>query len=269
MSLQQEINMNSLRKTSLMLTIPLLCFSATSFASHSWGNYHWASTTTPFTLQVIDSTSVDWDYEFTMTLDKWSQSNILAFDIPTVDDGNRARKRCSMAIGQIRVCNASYGRNGWLGLASINLDSQGHITRGTAKMNDSYSEYWSIPGERNHVMCQEVGHLLGLGHTSENGSSQKTCMDYSNSVDSQWPNDHDYQMLDTIYNHLDTYNSYVGNGSTEPPKPCKGKKCNNKGFGLGHRIYGNEHFEVWAEPQADGSLTLHHVYLASGQEDHE
>jgi hypothetical protein len=44
-------------------------------------------------------------------------------------------------------------------------------------------------------MCQEVGHLFGLGHTSEGGSSQGTCMDYSNSPDSQWPNAQDYDML--------------------------------------------------------------------------
>ncbi len=43
-----------------------------------------------------------------------------------------------MATGQLRVCSAAYRRNGWLGLASINLDSNGHITKGSAKMNDSY-----------------------------------------------------------------------------------------------------------------------------------
>ncbi len=27
-------------------------------------------------------------------------------------------------------------------------------------------------------MCREIGHTFGLGHTSEDGSSQNTCMDY-------------------------------------------------------------------------------------------
>jgi hypothetical protein len=138
-----------------------------------------------------------------------------------------------MVNGQIRVCNASYGQNGWLGLATIYLDGNGHITKGTAKMNDSYGWYFSdLPSERNHVMCQEIGHLYGLGHTSENGSSQGTCMDYSTSLSSQWPNQHDYDQLATIYAHTDSYNSYdVGSAAsggsdtgacTAPP----GRGCN-------------------------------------------
>jgi hypothetical protein len=74
-----------------------------------------------------------------------------------------ARKKCSPVVGKIRVCNAAYGRNGWLGLAQIWLSS-GHIVQGVTKMNDTYfalSKY-NTPTWRNHVMCQEVGHTLGL-----------------------------------------------------------------------------------------------------------
>ena len=47
-----------------------------------------------------------------------------------------------MVTGKMKVCNANYGYNGyngWAGLASINVNSNGHITQGTAKMNDSYT----------------------------------------------------------------------------------------------------------------------------------
>ena len=54
-------------------------------------------------------------------------------------------------------------------------------------MNDFYQSYWAIPGEKNHVICQEIGHVLGLGHTSEDGTSQGTYMDYSTDINSQWP----------------------------------------------------------------------------------
>ncbi len=60
-------------------------------------------------------------------------------------------------------------------------------------------------------MCQEVGHTLGLGHTSEDGSSQNTCMDYfsntganATSTQSTEPNQHDYDQLALIYGHLDS-----------------------------------------------------------------
>ncbi|NMH65970.1 hypothetical protein [Shewanella salipaludis] len=257
--------MNNLQKTTLTLALPGLLFSTAALATHSWGSYHWARTASPFTLQVIDSTSADWQGELTESLAQWSQSAVLNLQIGATDNGSRTRKRCAMVTGKMRVCNAAYGYNGWLGLASINLDSAGHIIKGTAKMNDSYASYWTAE-EKNHVMCQEIGHVFGLGHTSEDGSSQNTCMDYSQSSSSQWPNTHDYQMLADIYAHLDSYDSFAD--SSEPTGSCRGKKCANKGFGLGHRIYGNEHFEIWAEAEADGTLTLHHVYLVDGHAPH-
>ena len=114
--------------------------------------------------------------------------------------GRLLRNNCNIANGQIRVCNFAYGTNGWLGLASLNIDSNNHILWGTAKVNDSYS---MTQADRNKVMCQEIGHLFGLGHTSENGSSQQTCMDYANDpTNSQWPNAHDYELLDQIYAHI-------------------------------------------------------------------
>jgi hypothetical protein len=206
--------------------------AAPAVADHSWNNYHWARTTSSFDLLVVDSVTSQWQFAFDESLARWSQSSKFDNVAGAVDDGARTRKRCQMVAGQMRVCNASYGQNGWLGLASINIDSSGHITQGTAKMNDSYDWYYAQnPGEDNHVMCQEIGHVYGLGHTSEDGSSQNTCMDYSSSLSSQWPNNHDYQQLDAIYGHTDSYDSYDagdggggggGSGCNAPP----GKGCN-------------------------------------------
>ena len=95
--------------------------------------------------------------------------------IAKADDKKGTRKGCKAVPGQMRVCNAAYGNNGWLGLAQIWLDGNGHIVQGVAKMNDSYSSVWTDPAEKNHVFCQEVGHVLGLDHTSVDGSSQQSC----------------------------------------------------------------------------------------------
>lgn len=246
-------------------------------ADHTWGSYHWARMDNPFTLLVVDSVTPDWDVELDTALFEWSATEVLDLAITDVNDSKKARRRCRMINGQIRVCNDSYGFNGWLGMATIGIDSNGHIDRGTAKVNDSYSSYWDIPGEKNHVMCQEIGHLFGLGHTSTNGTSQGTCMDYSSDPSSQWPNQHDYDLLLEMYAVTDSYNSYDdgavdggdgggGGGCNAPP----GKGCNKKGAGpgavadippMGIRVNQSRNAEVWVAPRSDGGLWIHHIRL--------
>jgi hypothetical protein len=96
-------------------------------ADHSWGNYHWARTTNPIQLKVVDSVSIDWQFEFATALAEWNVSSVLDMSVGSVDDSGRTWKRCQMQVGQIRVCNAAYGFSGWLGLATIGLDPNGHI----------------------------------------------------------------------------------------------------------------------------------------------
>jgi hypothetical protein len=126
------------------------------WADHSWGTYHWARTDNPIPLKVVDSVSADWQLEFDTALAEWNASSALDMRVGSANDSNRTRKRCRMQAGQMRVCNASYGNNGWLGIATIGIDSNGHIDRGTAKMNDSYAWYWADPNEKRHVMSRRL-----------------------------------------------------------------------------------------------------------------
>jgi hypothetical protein len=237
--------------------------SLTANASHTWNNYHWARTTSEFTLQVIDSTVSSWDDELNLSLQQWSQSTKLNLTVTAYDDSSRTRKLCRAVAGQIRVCNASYGNNGWLGLASINLDSQGHISQGTAKMNDSYSSSFASQDERRHVMCQEVGHLFGLGHTSEDGSTQNTCMDYSQSPTSTAPNQHDYDQLVAQYSHLDSYNSYTIGAAAAVSGAANSMAGENP---MGMRVRKGVFDEMWVAPDGKGGIWVHHVTLAPGFE---
>jgi len=247
------------------LAIAIAAVSAAAYASHSWGNYHWARTTSSFDLQVIDSNSALWDSHLNAALSQWSQSQKLNLNITESDDSSRARKQCRSVTGKIRSCNASYGNNGWLGLASINLDSKGHIVKGTAKMNDSYDWYFvQDPTQRPHVICQEIGHLFGLGHTSEDGSSQKTCMDYSDDPGSTTPNSHDYAQLETIYGHLDSYNSYSTSTAAAAPSGAENSMAGEVPMGV--RIHRGHFHEIWAASDGAGGTWIHHVTLAPGYE---
>lgn len=117
------------RLIRLATAVAAFVFATTAFADHSWNNYHWARTTNSFTLQYVDSVNSVWDSALAQSIQKWGQSNVLDFAVAGMDDSDRTRKRCPMITGQMRVCNAAYGQNGWLGLASIGLDTRATLTK--------------------------------------------------------------------------------------------------------------------------------------------
>lgn len=201
------------RPCSLLIILALsVCatFTVVTSANHSWGGYHWARTSNPFTLKVGKNLSSSWNTSFNTAIADWTASSVMNLTAITGTAGSN----CRMVRGTVQVCNGSYGNNGWLGLASINLASgTNHITQGTAKMNDTYfnTSTYNNPNERLHVMCQEVGHTFGLDHQSTSGASLNTCMDYfsntganAGSTASTHPNQHDYNELVAIYSHLDS-----------------------------------------------------------------
>lgn len=199
-------------KISLASLLALGSLAITAYAIHSWGSYHWARTSNPFTLKLGDNVSSAWDSYLDTTVADWSVSGVL--DTTKVTGGTDPRK-CRATSGRVEVCSAKYGFNGWLGLAQIWI-SGSHITKGVTKLNDSYfnTATYNKPGWRNLVMCQEVGHNLGLDHqdVASNNTNLGSCMDYTNDPDgtlkgqlsNEHPNAHDYEQLDTIYAHLDS-----------------------------------------------------------------
>lgn len=181
-----------------------------ALANHSWGGYHWGHTANEMNLKVANNlTTGTWDIAFRKSVGDWNASIVLNL---VEIDGIVNPRQCRPTAGQIEVCNATYGNNNWLGIASIWL-SGGHISQGTVKLNDTYfnTAKYNPTAWRNLVMCQEIGHTFGLDHQDENFSNGNfnTCMDYTNSPDSnQTPNAHDYQMLESIYAHLDSTNTF-------------------------------------------------------------
>jgi hypothetical protein len=180
--------------------------AAPAGANHSWGGYHWARTANPFTLSLGDSVSGDWDTHLAVASADWSESAVLNTQV--VDGNGTNPKRCVPTTGRVEVCATTYGKNGWLGIASI-WASGGHITKGSVKNNDTYfnTATYDTPAWRQFVMCQEIGHTFGLDHQDENfgNANLGSCMDYTNDPSTnQHPDKHDYAQLASIYAHLDT-----------------------------------------------------------------
>jgi len=196
----------SLRRLAVvpMIVLAVQAFAPAANASHSWGGYHWARTTSTFTLELTNNLTSSWQPYLSTTSADWSKSTVLD---TTIVAGTTSERRCSPVAGRVKVCNSTYGSNGWLGLATVSVSGP-HITGGSVKMNDSYfnTGSYNTPAWRNLVMCQEVGHTLGLAHQDESSSNANlgTCMDYTNAPGTnQHPNKHDYDELESIYSHRD------------------------------------------------------------------
>ncbi len=243
----------------------------TAWATHSWGGYHWARTTSQFTLKVGNNMSATWQPHLTQTSSDWnSPTTFGASSTPllTAIVTGTSNKRCSMVSGTVQVCNGRYGNNGWLGLASINITGGVHITQGSAKMNDTYFDTatYNNPNERQHVVCQEVAHTFGLDHQSTDGSSQNSCMDYfsntganAGSTLSTRPNKHDFDELNIIYSHLDSTTT-VANAVADTAS--RGVDIGDDASSWGQMVSqsANGRSSEYERYNANGSKTVTHVF---------
>jgi hypothetical protein len=254
-------------------------FVSPAEASHSWGDYHWARTSNPFTIKLGDNlNTAAWDASLALASSDWTLSILDTTIVPGLTNATKGRntvKNCLPTSGRVEVCNASYGGTGWLGIASIWINGN-HITQGTVKLNDTYfnTAPYNTSAWRNLVTCQEVGHTFGLAHQDENFSNANlnTCMDYtSNPESNQHPNQHDYDQLVTIYSqHLDTFTT----ASSVLSKPGASGAQRDEDFTdaseWGREIYhsADGRSSVFERDLGNGNKLLTHVFWVEGRGNH-
>src|SRR5262245_33597813 len=86
-------------------------------ATHSWNGYHGARTANPFTVKLGSNlSSAAWTTALGGASSDWSASDVLN---TMVVSGLANPRNCRPTSGRVEVCNARYGNNGWLGIASI------------------------------------------------------------------------------------------------------------------------------------------------------
>lgn len=240
-------------------------------AGHPWGGYHWAHITPQFTLKLGNNlTTTEWTSLLAATSSDWNSPELFGATftpVLTAVTAGQSKRNCSMVKGTTQVCNGKYGNNGWLGLASINIVDGVHITQGSAKMNDTYfnTATYNNPNEKRHVMCQEVAHTFGLGHQSEDGSSQNSCMDYfsntganAGSTLSTRPNAHDFEELNSIYASLDTTTTVAASSSSVASGADITDDPSSWGRLVSQSASGRS--SVYEKINTDGSKTLTHIY---------
>jgi len=201
--------------TALLTTLAFWTIPSSTQAFHSWGPYHWARATGSFSLKLSDNVSSAWDSYLAEASTQWNASSVI--DTTIVAGSVSNLKKCPATRGRVEICSTTYGNNGWLGIAQIWISSN-HITQGIVKLNNTYfnSAKYNTPAWRRLVMCQEIAHTFGLDHQDEafGNPNLGTCMDYTSDPDgtlanpdqssNEYPNQHDYDQLVTIYTHLDS-----------------------------------------------------------------
>ena len=271
--------MRNIYKSQLYLALlSIALFTTSAIADHIWGSshdvfagYHWRNTSQLVELTIIDSTSTDeWHVIVDSALSNWDSSGYITFDFTIfVKGADRSRRQCKASNGEIRVCNYPYGiGKGWVGLAGLEIGTDGHIIKGYSKLNDSFfdsSNYgYDNPDWRLLVACQEIGHDFGLGHQDENPNTTTTpgtCMDYTNNPSgSTMPNDHDFKTLGLIYQHVDSETN-DGGGNGRGNGRGNGNNKSEWGMSLGRK--GNS--ETFIRITQNGIRHVTHVTWAVGR----
>ena len=198
-----------LRRTLLIgvLAFGALLVGATiASADHSWNGYHWPSGNLAPT--VVDDTSSSL-YNVPAGVMEWA--NLGTPIQPALTTANK---------GDITVREAFSPF--WLGLARIFVED-GHITKGEVKLNTRLLNNYGADAA-DHVLCQELGHVLGLDHNPDGatgGTPDNTCMNGAEHLgDYTSPNSHDTDQLNLIYNHTDVTDGGGDDGGGGGGPPC-------------------------------------------------
>jgi hypothetical protein len=189
-------------------------------ALHAWSTYHWASDN--LTPSVFDKTrSSELTGETALSVAHWAS---LATPIQPQMSSRR----------QAPVTVVEGFSNDWLGLAQIWIED-GHIVKGKVSMNTTF-----LLGDPRftfeatvHVLCQELGHIWGLGHnrdeldtcmndclTATTEAEWLACLNHPDGVDT---NAHDVEQLLLAYDGHDD-----GTTGGSDPGPGGGPDCDER-----------------------------------------
>jgi hypothetical protein len=167
-----------MKRSIFVVLVALVVLTGVADASDGLG-VRWPGRS-PVQIRLIDASPPDWQAAVQAEVGAWNQSPVLHINYEV---GPCVRPD---QFRGILVCVDDAGPNE--GSGSTYLEVKGRSIRYAGILLNTY---W-LPSPNYMVICQELGHALGLDH-QPNGSG--SCM----SGGADWPNAYDYQELGIIY----------------------------------------------------------------------
>ena len=155
---------------------------------------------------LVNSTLGDWRDWLQGRASAWSGAPDIRVVVADGQTSPGVRETCPYPENyrRVRVCSFQYGFPNAAGKAQVELNTaNGHIQVGRARLDNQDLGPLTNSGIR-HIICQEIGHTLGLDHwVSQN---QRSCMnnlsETVNDPDYDGPAQHDYvQIGDQTHHH--------------------------------------------------------------------
>jgi hypothetical protein len=179
-------------------------------ASHQWcpanfgGCLHWTKPESgPRLIILINNATDPWRPRLDGRAADWSRPDKINVNVDAGSTDAGLRQDCPMPdrYRRVRVCSYGYNNPNWLGLAKVSaVTTNGHIQQGWVKLDNADLDILDADGQR-HVMCQEIGHNLGLKHWNVDGNNSCMNTGHINTASYDDPASHDINQVDSQTHH--------------------------------------------------------------------